>query len=43
VLHADTRAALGLSLAGAVVVFDEAHNLVDAVNSAHSACVTGAR
>ena len=33
----ETREALGLSLAGAVVVVDEAHNLVEAVSSAHSA------
>jgi chromosome transmission fidelity protein 1 len=28
VLHADSREALGLSLEGAVLVLDEAHNLV---------------
>jgi chromosome transmission fidelity protein 1 len=28
VLHADSRQALGLSLEGAVLVLDEAHNLV---------------
>lgn len=33
----ETRESLGLSLAGAVVVVDEAHNLVEAVSSAHSA------
>lgn len=36
-LTQDTREALGIRLEGAVVVIDEAHNLVDAVNGAHSA------
>ena len=36
-LHAELRASMGVSLEGAVVVFDEAHNLVDAVNHTHSA------
>ena len=35
----ETRESLGLSLAGAVVVVDEAHNLVEAVSSAHSAAL----
>ena len=39
-LHADLRASLGLRLDHAVVVFDEAHNLVDAVNHMHSADVS---
>lgn len=30
----------GISLKGSVVVVDEAHNLVDAINSVHSAAVT---
>ncbi len=34
------REALGISLAGNVVVFDEAHNLVDAINAAHSCTVS---
>lgn len=33
----ETREALGIRLQGAVLVVDEAHNLVDAVNGAHSA------
>ncbi|KAL6782475.1 XPD4 [Auxenochlorella protothecoides x Auxenochlorella symbiontica] len=37
----ETRDALGLQLKGNVFVVDEAHNLVDAVNDAHSATVTG--
>jgi DEAD_2 len=33
----ETREALGIRLQGAVLIVDEAHNLVDAVNGAHSA------
>ena len=36
----ETRQALGVRLEGAVVVVDEAHNLVDAVNASHSACIS---
>ena len=36
-VHAETRASLGVKLKGAVVIVDEAHNLVDAINQAHSA------
>ena len=39
-LHADTRESLGVKLENAVVVFDEAHNLVDAVHNAYGAAVT---
>ncbi len=42
VLQPDTRRSLGIELEGSVVVFDEAHNLLDAINGAHSAAVTGA-
>jgi DEAD_2 len=42
VLSPDARAGLGISLAGAVLVFDEAHNLLDALNGAHAAAVSGA-
>ncbi len=38
----ETREALGIRLEGAVIVVDEAHNLVDAVNAAHSASVDAA-
>jgi len=40
-LSADARAALGLDPEGSVLVFDEAHNLLDAVNGAHGSSVTG--
>lgn len=36
----ETRQALGVSLEGAVIVIDEAHNLVSAVNASHSASVS---
>ena len=36
-LHADTRKSMGISLRNAVVIFDEAHNVVEAVNHLHSA------
>jgi chromosome transmission fidelity protein 1 len=39
-LHADTREILGVKLENAVVVFDEAHNLVDAVHNSYGAAVT---
>lgn len=41
VLQREARDSLGISLEGAVVVFDEAHNLLDAVNASHSAAITG--
>jgi len=41
-LHEATRRACGLRLTGAVVVFDEAHNLLDAVSGVHGARLTGA-
>lgn len=43
VLQPEARAALGLQLEGSVLVFDEAHNLLDAIYDAHSAAVTGVR
>ena len=36
-VHTPTRESLGLSLRGAIVIFDEAHNLIDAVNQAYAA------
>jgi len=39
----ETREALGVHVRGNVLIVDEAHNLVDAVNSAHSAQVSAAQ
>ena len=39
-LHADTRESLGVKLENAVVIFDEAHNLVDAVYNSYGAGVS---
>ena len=36
----ESRESLGLHLKGSIIVVDEAHNLVDAVNSAHCAEVS---
>lgn len=41
VLQTEARDSLGINLAGSVVIFDEAHNLQDAINGAHSASITG--
>ncbi len=35
-LSRETREAMGVSLEGAVVVVDEAHNIVEAINAVHS-------
>ncbi len=40
-IMADTRESLGIDVEGSVVIVDEAHNLVDAINGGHS-CVLGA-
>jgi chromosome transmission fidelity protein 1 len=34
--HAETREAFGLKVRGNIVVVDEAHNLIEAINSMHS-------
>ena len=39
----ETRAALGVRLDGAILIVDEAHNLVDAVNGAHQALLSHAQ
>lgn len=39
-LVAETREALGLNLQDNVIIVDEAHNLVDAINSSHSTSLT---
>ena len=36
-MNADSRASMGIDLRNSVVIFDEAHNLVEAVNHTHSA------
>ena len=41
-VHKGTREALGLSLAGNVVIIDEAHNLIDSINGVHSALLSQA-
>ncbi|GLG92468.1 Regulator of telomere elongation helicase 1 homolog [Gryllus bimaculatus] len=40
-LHAATRETVGISLAGNIVIIDEAHNLLDTIAHMHSAEVTG--
>ena len=40
-LHKETRESLGINLRGSVLVFDEAHNLVEAVHGAHGSVLTG--
>ncbi|KAI8379057.1 ATP-dependent RNA helicase chl1 [Radiomyces spectabilis] len=35
-LHANTRESLGIELKGNVVIIDEAHNLIDTINSIHT-------
>ncbi|KAL8600195.1 hypothetical protein ACOMHN_062485 [Nucella lapillus] len=42
-LHKATREASGVRLAGNVVIVDEAHNLLETINSVHSVEVTGAQ
>lgn len=39
VLHRSTRESLGLDVRSAVVILDEAHNIVEALQSAHEAKV----
>lgn len=41
ILMPDARDSMGIQLRDAVLVFDEAHNLLDAINGAHSTAVTG--
>ena len=40
-LHKSTRDAVGIRLKDSVVVIDEAHNLIDTINSLHSVEITG--
>ena len=39
-LHAPTRAALGVDIRQSVVVVDEAHNLIDTLNEMHTITTT---
>jgi chromosome transmission fidelity protein 1 len=39
-LHRGTRIAMGLHVENCVVIIDEAHNLIDSINGAHSAMLT---
>jgi Rad3-related DNA helicase len=41
-LMEEARTALGLQVEGSVLVFDEAHNLLDSLQSTHSTSITGA-
>ena len=36
-LHKDLRTSMGIKLKGRVIIFDEAHNLIEAINHIHSA------
>lgn len=35
-LHKDTRESLGIELQGNIVILDEAHNIIDAINNMYS-------
>lgn len=35
-LHKNTRDSLGISLKGNIVIIDEAHNLIEAINNIYS-------
>mmetsp|Transcript_32233 Transcript_32233/g.60172 ORF Transcript_32233/g.60172 Transcript_32233/m.60172 type:complete len:837 (+) Transcript_32233:57-2567(+) len=39
-VHQDTRRKLGINPQGSVLIFDEAHNLLEAINDAHSVTLT---
>ncbi|XP_012254721.2 ATP-dependent DNA helicase DDX11 isoform X2 [Athalia rosae] len=41
ILHKSTRLSLGINLKGNVLIIDEAHNLLDAIERMHSAEITG--
>ena len=39
-LHEKTRDSLGVNVKGNVIIFDEAHNIIDTINQLHSAILT---
>jgi len=41
ILHKSTRDSLGIDLKGNVLIIDEAHNLLDAIEGMHSSVITG--
>lgn len=41
-LHEPTRTALGLQTEGAIVIVDEAHNLIESINAVHSSVLSSA-
>lgn len=41
IFHKNTRASLGIDLKGNVLIIDEAHNLLDAIEGMHSSVITG--
>lgn len=41
ILHKNTRASLGIDLKGNILIIDEAHNLLDAIEGMHSSVITG--
>lgn len=41
ILHKSTRISLGIDLKGSILIIDEAHNLLDAIEGMHSSVITG--
>lgn len=41
ILHKSTRDSLGIDLKGNILIIDEAHNLLDAIEGMHSSLITG--
>ncbi|XP_012217109.2 ATP-dependent DNA helicase DDX11 [Linepithema humile] len=41
ILHKNTRDSLGIDLKGNILIIDEAHNLLDAIEGMHSSIITG--
>ncbi|XP_029157504.1 ATP-dependent DNA helicase DDX11 [Nylanderia fulva] len=41
ILHKSTRDSLGIDLKGNILIIDEAHNLLDAIEGMHSSIITG--